>query len=114
MSLRLTQSEYFWVDLTRRVDWYRTHASPTVAVRFVDAVQATLQSLVESPRLGKPRFTDWPELTGLRSFRVDRPFHRHLIFYRVAPEVLTAERLIHGARDLPRRLRESPYQESDG
>jgi hypothetical protein len=28
-------------------------------------------------------------------------------------DVLLAERLIHGARDLPRRLRESPFQENE-
>jgi hypothetical protein len=44
----------------------------------------------------RPRFTDWPELVGIRSFRVERPFHRLLLFYR------------HGSRDLPRRLREPP------
>ncbi len=113
MSLLLQQSDYFWADLEKQVDWYRESANSEVAGRFVDCVQATLKILVQTPTLGRPRFADWPELAGLRSFRVQRPFHRFLVFYRFDSEALTAERLIHGARDLPRRLRQSPYQESD-
>ncbi len=113
MSLFLERSDYFWADLEKRVDWYRDHASSEVAERFVDAVQATLEILVQTPTMGRDRFAEWPELAGLRSYRVHQPFHRFLIFYRFDGENLLAERLIHGARDLPRRLRESPYQESE-
>jgi toxin ParE1/3/4 len=108
VSLRLDQSDYFWADLAKQVDWYRDNASPEIAVRFVDAVEATLAALTKSPGLGRPRFVDWPDLAEIRSWRVNRPFHRHLIFYRFHSETLYAERLIHGARDLPRRLRELP------
>ena len=113
MSLPLHRSDYFWADLAKRVDWYRDHASPEIAERFVDVVRGTLQALARTPGLGRPRFIHWPELAGLRSWRVDRPFQRHLIFYRVGSEELLAERLIHGARDLPRRLLQSPYEDSD-
>lgn len=112
MSLRLRQSDYFWADMARRVDWYRDHASPEIAERFVDTVQQTLQTLTQTPALGRLRFANQPELAGLRSWRVVRPFQRHLIFYRIDAEDLLAERLIHGARDLPRRLLRSPYEES--
>jgi toxin ParE1/3/4 len=44
----------------------------------------------------------------LHSFRVEPPFNVHLIFYRVVDDALFAERLMHGARDLPRRLLEPP------
>ena len=113
MSLRLRQSDYFWADFAKRIDWYRGNAGAEIAERFVDAVQSTLQSLTKSPGMGRPRFTDRPELSGLRSWRVSEPFHRHLIFYRVGSDELLAERLIHGARDLPRRLLQSPYEEDD-
>jgi plasmid stabilization system protein ParE len=33
-----------------------------------------------------------------------------LIFYRFDEETLMAERVIHGARDLPRRLLQSVYE----
>ena len=108
MSLHLRQADDFWADLARHVDWYRDHASPEIAERFVDTVQATLQTLTQSPALGRLRFTNWPELAGVRSWRVARPFQRHLIFYRIGGDDLLAERLIHGSRDLARQLMQSP------
>jgi plasmid stabilization system protein ParE len=67
-------------------------------------VEATLESLTQTPGLGRQRFKDWPELADIRSFRVKSPFNRLLIFYRYDSQALYAERLSHGARDLPRRL----------
>ena len=113
MRLAIERADFFWADLARQTDWYRENAGPEVAVRFVDAVEATLTGLARTPGLGRPRFRDWPELEGVRSFRVRRPFQRLLIFYRFDEATLFAERLIHGARDLRRRLRESPYAEGE-
>ena len=106
MSRSLERSDDFWDDLARQVDWYRDEAGSAVALRFVDAVEATLHALLEQPRMGRLRFRDWPELKGIRSFRVRRPFNRFLIFYRTTDDELLAERLIYGGRDLPRRLME--------
>lgn len=110
MSLPVKRSNHFWADLEKQIDRYRERAGSEVAERFVEAVQATLGALAQTPTLGRARFALWPELTGLRSYRVHRPFHRFLIFYRFENEVLFAERLIHGARDLPRRLRGSSFE----
>lgn len=106
MNRRLQQSSWFWADLTKQVNWYRDHAGCDVAELFVDAVEKTLVRLAQMPDIGRQRFAEWPELTGIRSFRVQQPFQRLLIFYRFDETALFAERLIHGARDLPRRLRE--------
>jgi toxin ParE1/3/4 len=109
MSLLIRQSEFFWEDFVRQVDWYREHAAPEVAEHYVDAVEATLQELANAPGIGRPRFKAWPELEGIRSWRVQSPYHRHLIFYRSDQRFLFVERMLHGARDLPRRLLNSPY-----
>ena len=111
MKLLLQQADDFWADLARQVDWYREQANPEVAEGFVEAVEATLKVLTRQPGLGRARFQKWPELAGIRSFRVHKPFHRFLIFYRHDDSVLFAERMICGGRDLPRRLRESPSAE---
>jgi hypothetical protein len=50
---------------------------------------------------------------GIRSFRVSHPFDRHLIFYRFDGSTLYAERVVHGMRDLPRRLVEPPEADAD-
>ena len=106
MNRQLQRADDFWDDLTRQVDWYRDQANPEVAGRFVDAVEATLNVLLPQPEMGRARFRNWPELAGIRSFRVAKPFHRFLIFYRADDATLFAERLIYGGRDLPRRLLE--------
>ena len=49
MSLSLQQSDYFWADLLKQVDWYREHATPEIAERFVDIVKATLHKLMRTP-----------------------------------------------------------------
>lgn len=113
MSLIITQSDYFCADLQRQVDWYRERAGSEIATGYVDSVEGTLQHLAEAPGIGRLRFWDWPELVGIRSWRVQKPFHRHLIFYRFNDAALFAERVIHGARDLPRRLLQSPYESED-
>jgi toxin ParE1/3/4 len=113
MRLVIAQADEFWTDFQRQVDWYRDHAGPEVAERYVDAVEATLQELAKTPGIGRPRFIGWPELVGIRSWRVQRPYHRHLVFYRFDNETLFAERILHGARDLPRHLLQSPSATDD-
>jgi toxin ParE1/3/4 len=110
MIRAVRQSDYFWADMLKQVDWYREKAGPEVAQGYVNAIEATLQMLAKTPGLGRPRFPHWRELAGIRSWRVQRPYHRHLIFYRFDDETLIAERAIHGARDLPRRLLQSPHE----
>ncbi len=72
-----------------------------------------MQKLADTPGLGRPRFKDWPELAEIHSWRVQRPYHRHAIFYRFDDETLSVERVLHGGRDLPRRLRQSPYESGE-
>jgi toxin ParE1/3/4 len=107
MIRAVRQADVFWEDVIKQVDWYREKAGSAVADGYVNAIEATLQALAKNPSLGRPRFARWQELAGIRSWRVERPYHRHLIFYRFDEETLIAERVIHGARDLPRRLLQS-------
>jgi plasmid stabilization system protein ParE len=37
-----------------------------------------------------------------------KPFHAHIVFYRVGGDVIEIFRVMHGARDLPRRLQQPP------
>ena len=63
-----------------------------------------LRLLATQPDLGRHRNFRHPALGGIRSFRLASPFGVHLIFYRHNSAELFAERLMPGARDLPRRL----------
>ena len=107
MKLPLQRADEFNADFDQQYRWYVEKAGAEVAERFLRAVADTLPLLADQPDLGRRRKFRHPLLRDLRSFRVERPFQKILIFYRVNENILQAWRLMHGARDLPRRLVES-------
>ena len=111
MRVRLEQADGFREDFALQVLWYVRDAGEDVARRFQPAVEGTLLKLCAQPDLGRVRGFRHPKLQGLRSLPVMRPFQSFLVFYRVVGESLQAVRLMHGARDLPRRLAEPPGHE---
>ena len=107
MSLSVHKTETFVVDVASQFTWYLVEAGEPTAWRFIEAVDATLNLLGRHPEQGRRRHFSHPALNGIRSFRVAAPFDSFLIFYRPTADTLQAWRLMHGARDLPRRLTES-------
>jgi toxin ParE1/3/4 len=99
--------------LTNQYCWYHDNASPGVAERFLEAFDATVKKLGELPSLGRLRHFTSPRLAGIRSATVGGRFSVHLIFYRDHGDSLSVERVIHGTRDLERRLAEPPEQSAD-
>jgi toxin ParE1/3/4 len=108
MTLALHRSDDFNRDFDLQYRWYLEQAGEAVAERYLSAVLATLRLLAAQPDVGRCRQFRQPALRGIRSFRLVSPFAVHLIFYRHDSAELSAERLMHGARDLPRRLVEPP------
>ncbi len=108
MSLAVHEAEIFEADVARQFAWYLDGADEQLAWRFKVSVDSTLFKLAKQPDLGRRRGFRNPVLSGLRSFRVEHPFNRLLIFYRVHEQALVAWRLMHGSRDLLRRLVEPP------
>ena len=113
MSLRVQRSEWFVGDLEHYAAWYDHEAGWEIAQHYLEAVAATLIRLSEIPNLGHATNFEAPELSGLRCLRVRKPFQKHLIFYRYNETRLFAERAVHAARDLPRRLLQPPGFEID-
>ena len=110
MSLRVQYAPWFDIDLHLRTARYAEQGGDELAERFVDAVETTVGKVAESPHLGWRPYPRDPDLMELHSALVERPFRKHILFYRFTEAELFIERLIHGARDLPRRLRESPHE----
>lgn len=108
MSLPLQKADAFLEDFALQALWYVRQAGDEVARRFQQAIDSRLRSLCEQPGLGRLRRFNHPKLQGVRSFALERPFQNVLIFYREDAVTLQALRLMHGARDLPRRLTEPP------
>jgi len=93
-------------DLERQYDWYCEHADVEVAERYREAFDASVIALANHPGLGIVRKLKAPRLLGIRSYACRPPFDVHLIFYRADATTLSIVRVMHGARDLPRRLLE--------
>jgi toxin ParE1/3/4 len=72
----------------------------TNALRFVDRLEARCRLHSLHPLLGRSRNDLRP---GLRSF----PFGRYVIFYRPLHDGIEVIRVLHGARDLRRALRDT-------
>jgi plasmid stabilization system protein ParE len=107
MKLTLQRADEFNADFDQQYRWYLEQAGDEVAEQFLQAVPVTLRLLAGQSDLGRRREFRHPMLRDLYSFQVERPFNKILIFYRVTGNILQAWRLMHGARDLPRRLAES-------
>ena len=110
MSLRIRRSQWFIGDLEHYAAWYQNKASWEISERYLHAVSATIVRLAEMPGLGRPTRFSNPILRSLQCFAVERPFEKHLIFYRHDVSTLYIERAVHGARDLPLRLVQPPEQ----
>jgi toxin ParE1/3/4 len=107
MSLRIQIAQRAEQDMVLQYRWYLDNADLDVAERYLLAVHETIQTIAGQPDLGIRRHFAAPELVNIRSFQIRRPFDRHLLFY-LEGQTLRIERVMHGARELPRRLLEEP------
>jgi len=102
MSVRKTDE--FIADLERQFEWYALNADWEIAERYLDAVEATVNLLDRHPRLGPPGGFQHPRLRDWRFFVAFRPFNKHVLFYEIIGDEVVMRRVMHGQRDLPRRL----------
>jgi toxin ParE1/3/4 len=96
--MKVTRSSAFYRDLARialQMD------DPAAGLRFLDAVVEAAQKLSTHPFLGRPR----PEFGGERRSMLVPNFRNWIIFYRIHDGTVQLQRIIHGARDLPRVLK---------
>jgi toxin ParE1/3/4 len=108
MSRAIQKARDFTADFENVFGWYVDKAGVELAWRFQRALDNSLAQLSIRPDLGRPRHFRHPKLRGLRTFPVEHPFDKILIFYRANDQTLDALRFMHGARNLPRRLIEPP------
>ena len=106
----LHRSDDFNADVRR--EWVYLHQfGEALADRFIDRVDQSVRLLARQPGLGHPGRYRHPRLAGLRVWAVAKPFGDWLIFYWDRPRHVHLFRLMHGARDLPRRLVEGEPME---
>ena len=83
---------------------YLIEQSEEAARRFVDAVQTTLKDLAQMPGMGSRKDFDDPELSEVRSWRVEG-FSNHLIYYFPLSDGIDVLAIMHGARDVESLLK---------
>jgi len=105
---RIEVSEDARQDLALQHAWYDRKAGPEVAERYLTAFRETVENLAQQPGSGRLRCFRSPKLQSIRSFSILSPFRCHLVFYRIEGECLVVFRVMHGMRDLPRRLTQPP------
>jgi plasmid stabilization system protein ParE len=93
-------------DLADQSRWYFDNAGVEIADRYLGAFDATVKLIAAQPDIGRARRFRDSRLKGLRSFAIQGAFRVHLIFYRVEGDAMLVFRVMHGMRDLPRRLAE--------
>ena len=104
MGLPISLSAFAEHDLAIQYRWYLDHGGSEIAESFMENFDLTLSRLAIQPEIGKPRKFRARELRDMRSLAVAGNYRVQLIFYRVTEDSLSIERVMHGARDLPRRL----------
>lgn len=70
-----------------------------MAIRYHEAIEATLQVLAREPQLGSYYRATNPRLADVRFWPV-RGFGEHVVFYRDRPDAIEVVRVLHGKRDL--------------
>ena len=100
MRRRTTRRPQAEADLTDQFVYYLTTGGAELAERFLAAVEAAAERLLETPGIGVKRSFHHPSLQGLRMHPV-RGFERHLVFYRERDDGIEIVRVLHGARDIP-------------
>ena len=86
-------------DIDGQALYYADEAGIETAIRFLDAVQQTCETLVAHPRMGWPCRLRHPELATARVFRV-LEFDKTPVFYRPAKDRLEVLRVLHGSQNL--------------
>jgi toxin ParE1/3/4 len=86
-------------DIRETTVWLDENAGATIALRYFDAVQATLEMLAGNVMIGSPCGYSRQSLAALRRWPV-KGFERWLVFYLPAKQGIDVARVLHGARNL--------------
>ena len=91
-------------DIDEAAEYYLSDAGTAVAEAFIDAVEEAFRHVGQRPASGSPRYAHGLDIPGLR-FRSAGKFP-YPVFYVERETAVEVWRILHGARDIPARMRE--------
>jgi toxin ParE1/3/4 len=94
-------------DIKQARDFYLGEAAVPTAARFVDAIQAALTRIAESPDSGSTRYAHEVGLPGLRSYRLSG--FPYLAFYVERAGRAEIWRVLHAQRDIPQPMKDPTW-----
>lgn len=77
--------------------------NPSVAIKFIDAIEQTCNTLAQMPGIGSRNYCDIALARGIRMIAVNN-FNNYLLFFIEYETHIDVIRLLHGARDIPEIL----------
>ena len=86
--------------MEEQAEYIRQH-SPSAALRFLEAAEATFQQLASMPGIGERYETDNPLYQDLRCLPVSK-FSSRVVYYKPLADGVIIIRVLHGARDVDR------------
>ena len=95
-------------DLRLQSEWYFEQAGEAISFRYLAAFERAVDLLKAFPDTGRIRKFRDARLKALRSIALEGAFRVHLVFYRIHVGEIVIVRVMHGMRDLPRRLTQEP------
>lgn len=104
--MNVRKTDEFLSDVERQYEWYVVNAGREIADRYIEAVRITYELLSRHPWLGPPAGFAHPRLRDWRFLLVFRPFKKHILYYEILHDEIILRRIMHGQRDLLRRLLE--------
>jgi plasmid stabilization system protein ParE len=95
-------------DILAQFRYYALHQGvPDVGFRFLDAVEAAIARVGETPAIGAPQHFETPALAGVRAWPVTG-FEDIRLYYLETADVLLIVRVLHDKRDVRRILQGEP------
>ena len=93
-------------DVDEIVDHYLGERAHQAALGFIDALEAAYAQISRHPRSGSPRYSQELNVPGLRAWPLAR--YPHWVFYIERPDHIDVWRVLHGKRDIPAWMNETP------
>jgi toxin ParE1/3/4 len=91
-------------DTNEIIDFYLSEGAERAALGFVDALQEAYDHISAYPATGSLRLSFELGLPGLRSWPLKG--FSHYVFYVERDDLVDVWRILHGQRDIPKRMRE--------